>query len=257
MSLFPCAPRASRLTLGWVSLWLFVAGLSGPGWPASLGASEAREARERQRAELYLEELAVRFELLQYDPARRIPAEILREARGLVVVRETRAGFILGGKSGRGIVLVKDGPGWGAPAIYRSREGGLGLLAGWQNATFVQVLMSDAAIQAVRTNQFRFGVGLRVTSGPRTLGDEAKTSPLGADVLNYADTAGLYGGLAVEGGALSPDTDANEALYGVDAEEVLFGRRPPVTEAGRRLVGVIEASALTTNQVPSAAGQVR
>jgi lipid-binding SYLF domain-containing protein len=213
-------------------LWLLIV-LGVPGVHAS-------PERDRERAEAQLDRVSVHFEALQSDPARSVPPEILRDALGVVVVRETRAGFILGGKGGRGAMVLRDGAGWTAPVFVRTREGGVGLQAGWQNATFIQVLMSAAAVDAVRTNQFRFGVGLRVTSGPRTLGDEAKTKSRGADVLLYADTGGLYGGLALEGGSLRPDEGWNRDLYGMEADAVLFGVRPGASPAGRRLVALLE-----------------
>ncbi len=211
---------------------VLLSAFTGKGW----GASE----RARVRAEEQLERIAVHFEALQSDPAKAIPAEILRDARALVIVRETRAGFIVGGKGGSGVMLVRDAEGWGTPAFVKTREGGVGLQAGWQSATIVQVLMSNTALDAVRTNQFRFGVGLRVTSGPRTMGDEAKTRSAGSDILIYSDTGGLFGGLAVEGGTLRPDAAANRDVYGMEAEAVLFRGRPAATAAGRRLLGIID-----------------
>lgn len=202
----------------------------------STGAAE----REKERLEARLAAAAVYFEALQADAGRAVPPQILREARGVVILRETKAGLIIGGKSGSGVALVKRGTGWSPPAFFRLREGGIGLQAGWQSATFVHVLMTDAAVAALRTNEFRFGVGLRVTSGPRTMGDEAKTSSLGADVLVYSDTGGLYGGLAVEGGVLRPDASANRGYYGRPAVDVLFGRESPVTGGAARFMELIE-----------------
>jgi len=198
-------------------------------------------AAESGRLEQRLAAAAVNFEALQADPGRAIPPAILREARGLVILRETKAGLILGGKNGSGVALVKWTNGWSAPAFYRVREAGIGLQAGWQSATFVHVLMTEAAVSALRTNDFRFGVGLRITSGPRTVGDEAKTSSLGSDVLVYSDTGGLFGGLAVEGGVLKPDDSANRAYHGRVATEILFPAGPapgsppgPISEMLRR-----------------------
>lgn len=227
-------PLASLLTLA-----ALVASLATAPAPRA-GGADSRADRDRARAEARIERLGVFFEALQVDPARQVPAEILREARGLVILRETRAGLILGGREGDGLAFVRGTHGWGSPAFVKAREGGIGLQAGWQSATVVQVLMTDAAVAALRTNRFRFGVGLRVTSGPRTLGDEAKTKSSGSDILIYTDSGGLYGGLAVEGGSLSPVERANREYHGLEFDDVLFGRRPAPTGAARRLVELIE-----------------
>ena len=203
-------------------------------------AADSRADRALARAEAEIDRCGVFFEMLQADPGRQIPAEILREARGLVILRETRAGFIVGGREGSGVALVRQGTNWGAPAFVKAREGGVGLQAGWQHATVIQVLMTDEAVAALRTNRFRFGVGLRVTSGPRSIGDEAKTRSSGSDVLLYADTGGLFGGVAVEGGTLSPVERTNREAYGLGFDEILYERRPEPTKAGKHLVGLIE-----------------
>ena len=170
------------------------------------------------RAESRLGELLVRsqveLESLQQTPGRAIPAEVLREAKGLVILRETRAGLIVGARRGTGVVLFKEDGKWTAPRFLSAREGSLGLQAGWQKATFFHLLMTEAAVAALRAENFRFGVGLRVTSGPRSVGDEAKTQSPGADILVYADTGGLFGGVALEGGSLLVDQKANRTYYG-------------------------------------------
>lgn len=205
---------------GWLALGI-LSGLAAHGAGGAPGRLEAQ-----------LVEMGGRLEALQADSVRSIPAGILGEARGLLILRETTAGLILGGRSGSGVALVRTNGQWSAPAFYRSRDASLGLQAGWQTATFFQVLMTEAALGALQSNRFRYGVGLRVTSGPRTLGDEAKARSIGSDVLVYADTGGFFGGFAFEGGTLSPDERANRKCYGMEAADVLFGRRPPATPGG-------------------------
>lgn len=200
----------------------------------------ADRAKDRARGEDQILRAAFEFERLQADEARQIPAEILREAKGIAILRETRAGLILGGKGGNGIVTLKDGNSWRPPVVVTLREGSFGLQAGWQKATFFHLLMSDAAVGAFHTNEFKLGLGLRVTSGPRSVGDEAKIHSAGADVLVYADTGGLFGGLSVEGSLLKPDDRLNEGLYGRRAEAVLFGPVPAATAQGRALISALE-----------------
>lgn len=207
--------------------------------PWVTGADAASEVPARVRAPL--ERFVFEFEALQDDPGRAIPARILEEAKGLLVIRESRGGLILGARTGQAVVSFRDEAGWRAPAFYRVREGSLGLQAGWQQATFFHVLMTEAAVDSLRSNRFQFGVGLRVTSGPRTVGDAFATGTHG-DVLVYAETSGVFGGLAVEGGTLTPDERLNEAWYGVPAREVLWGPRPEAVSVARRWVDLLEKS---------------
>lgn len=217
--------------------------LVGWGGVCATRAADRERTRERGRGEEQIARCALEFEMIQDDAARRIPPEVLREAKGLAILRETRAGLILGGKGGAGVVLLKEARQWRPPVVVRLREGSFGLQAGWQKATFFHVLMSEAAVGAFRTNEFRLGVGLRITSGPRSVGDEAKINSTGADVLVYADTGGLFGGVSLEGSWLQPDEKANQALYGAKAEEVFFGRAPTASAQGRALITLLDKAA--------------
>ncbi len=182
---------------------------------------------------------------MQADPARSIPSQVLAEARGLLIVRETKGGLILGARSGQAMASVRRDGTWSAPAFFRVREGSLGLQAGWQQATFFHVLMTEAAVSTLHSNRFQLGLGLRVTSGPRTVGDGIGTADALGDVLVYADTSGVFGGVAVEGGSLSPDEKLNEAWYGLPATEVLAGRAAATDPEVRRWVELVEKCART------------
>lgn len=214
------------------------------GWGFEVPAA-SRAERARARLGERLERITVAFEAFQAESDRRIPAEILREARGLVIVQETQAGFILGGRKGEGVVLIREDGRWTWPAFLRSSQGSVGLQAGWQRATHFQVLMTAGAVDALRTNRFRLGVDLRVTSGPRTMGDEAKTQSLGSDVLLYSDTGGVFGGLTVEGGSLRSDEEANQAYYGATGSQVLFGEDLPAGDEAIRLTRLVTEASST------------
>ena len=56
-------------------------------------------------------------------------------------------------------------------------------------------------------------------------------------LMVYCDATGLYGGAAIKGGALAPDTDANVAYYGqyLTPSEILFGLKGKPTEAATNL----------------------
>jgi lipid-binding SYLF domain-containing protein len=51
------------------------------------------------------------------------------------------------------------------------------------------------------------------------------------------DAAGLYGGAAIKGGAVSPNSDANVAYYGqgLTPKEILFHKKPKPSEAALTL----------------------
>jgi lipid-binding SYLF domain-containing protein len=63
-------------------------------------------------------------------------------------------------------------------------------------------------------------------------------------MLVYTDATGLYGGAAIKGGALAPDTNANVAYYGqfLTPQEILFDQKGTPTEAATSLVQKITES---------------
>ena len=63
-------------------------------------------------------------------------------------------------------------------------------------------------------------------------------------MLIYTDATGLYGGAAIKGGALEPDTEANVAYYGqsLTPKEILFDQKGKPTEAATSLVQKITQS---------------
>ena len=68
---------------------------------------------------------------LQMNPATAIPADILAQARGLVITNQVRAGIILGVKDGYGVVMVKRPSGqWSVPAFLKAGEASIGLQLG-------------------------------------------------------------------------------------------------------------------------------
>jgi SH3 domain-containing YSC84-like protein 1 len=45
-------------------------------------------------------------------PERQIPRNILRNARGLAIIRVIKVGFVFSGKGGDGVVIARTGKGW-------------------------------------------------------------------------------------------------------------------------------------------------
>ena len=83
----------------------------------------------------------------------------------------------------------------------------------------------------------KFGGEASGTAGNTSGGAESTISSVEQPVLAYSDTAGLYGGAAIKGGAISPDTDADLAYYAqpLTAKEILFDNKVKPTEAAAEL----------------------
>ena len=79
----------------------------------------------------------------------------------------------------------------------------------------------------------KFEIGGEASAAAGPVGRTAKASTdaqLQAEILSYSRSKGLFAGISLSGVVLSPDNDANRALYGHTAKELLSGGTltPPV-----------------------------
>jgi lipid-binding SYLF domain-containing protein len=173
-------------------------------------------------------------------PERSIPPEVLRDARGLAIMTVLKAGFIFSGRGGTGVVVARTRRGWSGPSAIGTAGAGFGLQAGAQVTEFVFVLNTPAAVRAFsRGGNLQLGADLSVAAGPvgRTL--EAGITPVAA-VYTYSLSQGLFGGISLEGTAISTRNEANQQYYGryVTPDQILSGRvRAPA--GARRLKKVL------------------
>lgn len=197
-------------------------GLSHPAAAASEEATDARRVVERA---------AVTVERLKLD-SNYTPdmQQHLKKARAVLVVPSmVKAGFILGGEYGNGALLARDtSGGFSEPAFYKVMTGSVGLQAGIQEAEVIFLVMTEKALTAILQNRFKGGAGLSIAV-VRGAGVEASTTTnVGADVLAFSLTVGLFAGGALEGAMIEPRTSWNNHYYGsVDASPraILFERR--------------------------------
>src|SRR5260370_10024111 len=96
------------LTLGLILLGLV---------PSALGVEKAELDNRIQR-------LTAKFEALQHKPDKSVPADNLRNARGIILLDRTKAGFLFAYQGGGGVALVKDPQTekWSAPAFLAANE---------------------------------------------------------------------------------------------------------------------------------------
>jgi len=126
---------------------------------------------------------------------------------------------------------------WSPPAFLSADEASLGFQIGGQQSFIVILLLNTNALQVLTEPTFKFGGEASGTAGNASGGAESTISSVEQPVLAYSDTAGLYGGAAIKGGAISPDTDANLAYYAqpLTAKEILFDNKVKRTEAAAEL----------------------
>jgi lipid-binding SYLF domain-containing protein len=162
-----------------------------------------------------------------------IPASLLNRAKCIAVIPKlTKAGFIVGGEHGSGVVSCRTASGWSAPAFITMSGGSVGLQAGGEHQDIV-LLMNDQGEQELKNGHWELGAEA-VAAGPT--GDSAgRTESTGwkAPVLSYSHSSGAYAGANLEGSKLSADEDTIHNVYGKTAsfQTILEGQVQPPPSA--------------------------
>jgi lipid-binding SYLF domain-containing protein len=140
----------------------------------------------------------------------------LRRAKAVMVCpRVFKAGFILGGQGGACVLTAKTASGWSNPAFYGLGSGSIGLQIGVQDAQIVFLVLTDKGLAALMDSQFKIGADASVavaTIGAGVSG--ATTAALRADIVAFAQTRGLFAGVAIDGSLISQRSEWNHAYYG-------------------------------------------
>ncbi len=157
-------------------------------------------------------------EHLRSDPDFTTLNEALGRAKAVLVIPSLlKAGFILGGEGGSGVLLVRTASGWSDPAFYTMASGSIGLQIGAQDAEVIFTVMTDKGLDQVIKNQIKLGADASIAVGPKGMGLGASTTPaLGADIYSFARTRGAFAGGSFEGSYISAREEWNRAYYGKD-----------------------------------------
>jgi lipid-binding SYLF domain-containing protein len=146
-----------------------------------------------------------------------IPHSLIAEYEGIIIVPHLiNAGFVVGGKRGKGIAIVKlDGGRWSDPVFVTLTGGSLGLQIGVQSVDLILVFKHKGALTKVKSGDFTIGGDVSAAAGPVGRSTSANTDfKLEAEVYSYSRSRGLFAGISVNGSNLGIDKKANAAYYG-------------------------------------------
>jgi lipid-binding SYLF domain-containing protein len=166
-----------------------------------------------------------------------IPQDLLDKAHCVVVVPGMKkAGFIFGGKYGRGFAVCRRHSGWSAPAAMRVEGGSVGFQIGASDTDIVLLVMNDGGMKRLLSDKFTIGGEATAAAGPVGRDLSAQTDAMmKAEMLSYSRSSGLFAGISLEGATLRPDEATNKELYGRDAtnREILTGDFKTPAVAGK------------------------
>ncbi len=188
-------------------------------------------------------------------PENCIPTALLDKSQGVLIMPNVvKAGFVLGGRYGQGVLLVrcKDG-GWSNPVFVTLTGGSFGWQGGVQSADLVLVFKTAGGVERLLQGKSKLTLGgdASIAAGPVGRQSSAATDAmLKAEIFSYSRSRGLFLGLSLEGDGVFVNWNANHNYYTrpYTPAEIVSGTTP-VPESGLRLRTML--TNLTAPKVPA------
>lgn len=151
----------------------------------------------------------------QARPDLAVPAQVWQRAKGVLILNQFKAGFLLGIQDGYGVLMVKQANGrWSLPVLVNAGQASIGLQVGAKSVESIMVLTDENTPRMLFKNRVNIGVDANAVAGPRA----AETERMNADILRtpilaYSKTVGVFAGATVKAGHISRNDQANFTLY--------------------------------------------
>jgi lipid-binding SYLF domain-containing protein len=212
------------------NLWLLVSGMV---FCAATGFADEVSDRLNAAATVMTEIMSA--------PDKGIPGDVLHKADCVAIIPGMKkAGFIVGGRYGRGAVSCRNKAqtAWEAPVMLALEGGSVGLQIGASSTDVVLLFMERSGLDSLMKDKVTLGGDASVAGGPVGRSATAQTDAMmKAKILSYSRSQGVFAGLELEGSTLRPDKDDNKALYGkpIEAKDILTGN-PAIPSAAQPLI---------------------
>jgi lipid-binding SYLF domain-containing protein len=144
------------------------------------------------------------------------PKDLLRRAKATMVCpRIFKAGFFFGGEGGNCVLLARAGNGtWSYPAFYTIGSGSFGFQFGISDSQLIMMILTEKGLNAVLDSQLKFGANAGIAIATLGAGIQGSTTTaIGADIVAFSASRGLFGGVALEGSVMSSDFPADQTYY--------------------------------------------
>lgn len=200
-----------------------------------------QEAKDQERVIAQAKQVLVDMMAVQDS----IPEELLAKCQAIAIYPFVlKAGFLAGGRYGKGIVLKRDPKTgqWG-PAAFSTIAGvSGGLQVGIQATDLVLLILNPKGIDSILTSKFTLGGDIAISIGPAGTDSEISTDFLLKSVIvSYSRSRGLFAGVALNGSFVIPDNGASSTYYGqpVTAEDILLNGKVQIKPSTAELIETI------------------
>lgn len=178
---------------------------------------------------------------------KKIPTEVIRNAKGLAIFTTMRTGLWVSGAGGSGVLLARTSTGeWSPPSGIMLHTAGLGFLVGVDIYDCVVVINSEKALEAFSKIRCTIGGEISAVAGPVGIGGvvETEVHKRQAPLWTYLKSRGFYAGVQVDGTIIIERSDENERYYGerIGVADILAGKAKHVPYTTKTLMETIKAA---------------
>jgi SH3 domain-containing YSC84-like protein 1 len=205
------------------------------------------QAADRSDAQVIVDKAKMTFNDFMQDQKFSWFHDHLKDARGLLIFPQVfKAGWIIGGSGGTGVLVVKDEKtcNWTDPAFYTIGSASFGLQIGAQSAEVIVLVMNQHAVDSLLASSVKFGGDASFAVGP--VGEGAESNVM-ADFISFAKAKGIYAGISLEGSVVSIRDSLNSAYYGKEVRPAdIIVKKNVANEGADDFLATVKRSAMGT-----------
>ncbi|MCL1875840.1 MAG: lipid-binding SYLF domain-containing protein [Synergistaceae bacterium] len=143
-------------------------------------------------------------------------AELIDNGHGVAIVPSMiKAGLLIGGQHGYGLMLARKNKQWYGPTFFEMTGGSIGLQIGAQKVSLLFCINNEAGMKAFTDNKSKIGANIGLAAGP--VGREAGAATDGslrASIYSYSMSKGLFAGVNLDGTAVGANHKMNNEYWG-------------------------------------------
>ncbi|PKN62234.1 MAG: hypothetical protein CVU57_25135 [Deltaproteobacteria bacterium HGW-Deltaproteobacteria-15] len=172
-------------------------------------------ANDRGEAEQLVEKAILTFQSFMCDENMGAFRDLLRDAKGVMIVPSLERASGVGASGGNGVLLTRDSldGDWRGPAFYTIGGAGFGPQIGGQSSEVILLAMTERGATSFLGNSFKLGTDVGVAIVPVGMGGLEARANLSADMLSFSRSKDLYGGVSLDGAVVAVSGGLNNGYY--------------------------------------------
>ncbi|MBQ9419392.1 MAG: lipid-binding SYLF domain-containing protein [Synergistaceae bacterium] len=168
-------------------------------------------------------------------------AKTLRTSHAVALVPTMlKAGFVVGGEYGEGLILKHENGKWYGPSFYNIGGGSFGFQIGAEKISLLLAVINEKGVNAFLSSKTKLGGDIAIAAGPLGRRAEAATDAQAkASIYSYSMSKGLFAGVSLEGSVISRSVKRNKEYWGENVSAADALTKPADDERVQPLIKVL------------------